>query len=51
MQEIFGRYPGVDGSAYVVGGLGMTVMKYGDVVLVPIRSGVGLRASASMSAT
>lgn len=46
--EVFGRYPGVDGSAYVVGGLGMTVMKYRDVVLVPIRSGVGLRAGLNV---
>lgn len=43
VSDIFGRYPGVDGSAYVVGGLGMTVLKFGDVVLVPIRSGVGAR--------
>jgi hypothetical protein len=41
--DIYGRYPGVDGSAYILGGLGMTVMKFGDVVLVPIRSGVGAR--------
>lgn len=47
-QEVYGRYPGVDGSAYVVGGLGMTVMKYGDVVMVPIRSGVGLRAGVNV---
>ena len=31
------------GSAYVVGGVGMTVTKRGDVVVVPIRSGVGAR--------
>ncbi len=43
VSDIYGRYPGVDGSAYVVGGLGMTVLKYGDVVMVPIRSGVGAR--------
>ena len=43
VSDVYGRYPGVDGSAYVVGGLGMTVMKFGDVVLVPIRSGVGAR--------
>lgn len=43
VSDIYGRYPGVDGSAYVVGGLGMTVLKFGDVVLVPIRSGVGAR--------
>lgn len=48
VEEIFGRYPGVDGSAYVVGGLGMTALKYRDVVIVPIRSGVGLRAGINV---
>ncbi len=48
VNAVYDRYPGVDGSAYVVGGLGMTVMKYGDVVLVPIRSGVGLRAGLNV---
>jgi hypothetical protein len=43
VSDVFGRYPGVDGSAYVLGGFGMTVVKYGDVVMVPIRSGVGAR--------
>lgn len=43
IQDILGRYPGVDGSAYVIGGLGMTVTKRGSVVVVPIRSGVGAR--------
>ncbi len=43
VSEVFVRYPGVDGSSYAVGGLGMTVVKYGDVVMVPIRSGVGAR--------
>jgi hypothetical protein len=47
-NDIFGRFPGVDGSAYVVGGLGMTVMKSGNVVVVPIRSGVGLRAGINV---
>jgi len=41
--SVFGRYPGVDGSAYIVGGLGMTVLKKGNIVMVPIRSGVGAR--------
>lgn len=48
VNAVFERYPGVDGSAYVIGGLGMTVMKFGDVVLVPIRSGVGLRAGLNV---
>jgi len=43
IQDVLGRYPGVDGSAYVLGGLGMTVTKRGNVVVVPIRSGVGAR--------
>ena len=47
-NDIFNRFPGVDGSAYVVGGLGMTVMKAGNVVVVPIRSGVGLRAGVNV---
>ena len=41
-------YQWVDGSAYVVGGLGMTVIKYGDVVMVPIRSGVGARLGVNV---
>ena len=43
IQEVLGRFPGIDGSAYVIGGLGMTVTKRGNVVIVPIRSGVGAR--------
>lgn len=48
VDSIFSRYPGVDGSAYVVGGIGMTVMGYGDVILVPIRSGVGARLGINL---
>ncbi len=43
VDAIYARYPGVDGTAYFVGGLGMTVLKRGDVILVPIKSGVGAR--------
>ena len=48
VNDIYDRYPGVDGSAYVVGGLGMTVMKSRNIVVVPIRSGVGLRAGLNV---
>ncbi|MDB5473201.1 MAG: hypothetical protein JWP99_504 [Devosia sp.] len=41
--DVLGRFAGVDGSAYVLGGFGMTVIKRGPVVMVPIRSGVGAR--------
>src|SRR5690242_4091292 len=47
-NDVFDRFPGVDGSAYVVGGLAMSVMKHGDVIVVPIRSGVGLRAGINV---
>ena len=47
-NDVFNRFPGVDGSAYVVGGIGMTVLKQGNVVVVPIRSGIGLRAGLNV---
>jgi hypothetical protein len=48
VNDIYTRFPGVNGSAYVVGGLGMTVLKGRQVVVVPIRSGVGLRAGLNV---
>lgn len=42
------RFVGIDGSAYVVGGFGMTAVVAGDVVLVPIRSGVGARLGVNL---
>ncbi len=46
--DIFSGFSGVDGSAYLVGGVGMTVLTDGNVVMAPIRSGVGLRFGASI---
>lgn len=46
--DIFAGFTGVDGQAYLVGGVGMTVLTDGKVVMVPIRSGVGLRLGASV---
>ena len=43
IQDVLGRFVGVDGSAYIVGGFGMTVIKRSNIVIVPIRSGVGAR--------
>lgn len=42
-DTLYKRYLGVSGSAYLVGGLGMTVLKRGRVVLIPVRTGVGAR--------
>ena len=41
--DIFNRFVGVDGSAYVVGGLGVNFQQNNDVKLAPIRTGVGAR--------
>jgi len=46
--ELYHRFAGVDGSAYLVGGVGLTFQKNGPVVLAPIRSGVGLRLGANV---
>ena len=43
VQNLYDRFAGVAGSAYVVAGLGFNVMKNGDVLLVPVRTGVGAR--------
>ncbi len=47
-EAIFERFGGLDGSAYFVGGLGMTALTANDIVVVPIRSGVGLRLGANL---
>jgi hypothetical protein len=45
---LYRRFVGVDGSAYFVGGFGMTAVMADDVVVVPIRSGVGARLGVNV---
>jgi len=47
-NELFQRIPGVDGSLYVVGGVSVNYQQTGEIILAPIRTGVGLRAGASV---
>ena len=47
-DAIYQRFVGIDGSAYFVGGLGMTALTANNIVVVPIRSGVGLRLGANV---
>ena len=51
-QAIYQRFGGIGGSAYLVGGFGMTALTANNandnIVLVPIRSGVGLRLGANV---
>jgi hypothetical protein len=47
-DAIYQRFVGVEGSAYFVGGLGMTALSFNNIVVVPVRSGVGLRLGANV---
>ena len=47
-ESLFQRFPGVDGSVYVVAGFGVNYQKSGDIILAPIRTGAGLRAGVSI---
>ena len=47
-NEIFQRFPGVDGSAYIIGGFGMNYQRSEGMTLAPIRFGVGLRLGANV---
>ena len=46
--KMFQRYPGVEGSAYLVGGVGVNYQRADDITLAPMRAGVGLRAGANV---
>lgn len=46
--QIYRRFPGVEGSAYVVGGIGVNYQRAENITLAPMRAGVGLRAGASV---
>ncbi len=42
-EDLYERYPAGEGQAYVVGGFNASYVRKGDVVLIPIRMGVGVR--------
>jgi hypothetical protein len=47
-EAMYQRFAGIDGSAYFIGGFGMTALTANNIVVVPIRSGVGFRLGASV---
>lgn len=49
VEALFQRFPGVDGSLYVVGGVGVNYARSGKIILAPMRLGVGFRAGAAAS--
>lgn len=48
IDDLYQRYAGISGSAFIVGGLGVTALGNGEVTVVPIRSGVGVRLGANV---
>lgn len=48
IDSIYQRFPGVEGSAYFIGGIGVNYQQRGDIILAPMRSGVGLRLGANI---
>jgi hypothetical protein len=47
-MSLFTRFAGVNGSAYFIGGFGMTALREYDTVLVPIRTGIGARLGVNV---
>ena len=47
-EALYRRFVGVDGSAYLVGGVGMTALMADEMVVVPIRTGVGARLGLNL---
>jgi hypothetical protein len=47
-EALYRRFVGVDGSAYLVGGFGMTAAMADEMVVVPIRTGVGARLGVNV---
>ena len=47
-EDIFKRYVAGEGAAYLVGGLNASYLRHRDVVLIPIRVGVGVRLGANI---
>lgn len=47
-EDLYKRYPAGEGAAYLLGGFNASYLRRGDVVLIPIRVGVGARLGANV---
>lgn len=47
-DELYDRFGGVEGAAYLVGGLGVNFQRRDNIILAPIRTGVGARLGANV---
>ncbi len=48
VDALYDRFAGVAGAAYMVAGVGVNVLKQGDLLLVPVRTGVGARLGVNI---
>jgi len=46
-EEIFQRYPGVEGTYYFIAGIGVNYQRTGRISLAPMRTGIGIRAGVN----
>ncbi len=47
-EALYRQFTGIDGSAYFIGGVGITFLKGGPVIMAPIRTGLGFRIGANI---
>jgi hypothetical protein len=47
-DALYQRFPGVNGSAYFIGGVGVSYARADNITLAPMRAGVGLRAGVNV---
>ena len=47
-EELYRRFPAAEGRLYLVGGFAATYLRRGNVVLIPVRLGVGWRAGVNV---
>ena len=48
VEEVYNRFGGVDGSAFYLGGVAINYLQRDEIVMAPMRAGVGLRAGVSI---
>src|SRR5882762_8388777 len=48
-EQLFQRFPGVEGSLYFVGGFGVNYVQFQHIVIAPVRFGVGWRQGIAVS--
>ena len=47
-RDLYARFAGVEGAAYLIGGLGVNFQRKDNITLAPIRTGVGVRLGANI---